>query len=1043
MKKRVLRLVAAGFVVAVGATLLLNQPKKQYVPRDFSEANMEPYGAWEYLNSRRANQITGLVDNRDVLASLAALDQMAISSKASALSLAWNFAGPDNLGGRTRALIIDRTNANTLYAAGVAGGVFKSTNAGLSWFPVSNGLTNMAVVALAQAANGDLYAGTGENLFAQSGPGSGTATSPGMTGGGVFKSTDAGATWSVLSATVPPPNSIGSTWSSIGDLSCDPTNANRIYAATDDGLRRSDDGGLTWINPVPTSIAPAGRARDMDVASDGSIWINIGQRMVYSPSGNDNSYVEISKSFGLATDLPRNGGRTLVTVSPQDNDVVYVCQLNGSELGGVYRTENRGGTWEKIGTKTTLFDPFCGGLFCVGGWAGMFEVNPLDKNHIFVGGMNVWEWKKSAGWRQVNGFGPFYMHVDNHRLRFNPNNANIVYAASDGGIAKSSDGGFTWGVFNKNFTTGQFYHMGFGQDRSLVGGTQDNGSFLIDGTGNTPLESKELGGISYQAGGFHAGDGGYNLISWLDNDVFFTSYQLGTIGRSENKGESYTSFWDSRMLMDCQPWYGRNCLFSSWMIPFDLYETTHDPLSADSVIFVSRAAISSLGFGGGSISFSNTINKPQSSSIFVASTFKIVSGSLTVNSDANGNLSGDGTGTFDAQTGQYNVTFSAVPLAEIVITCNVRYAAGSTIQVNSNTNGLPFVHTLSANLDPNDSLKIQDPVQSIFTTGINGSVWMTRKSLDFSERPQWYKIANVNGVPQCITISADGKFIWTGTESGRVVRSSNIDKARSLATGDIEQSNPEVTYATVANFGGRNVTGIAVDPNNSDRVIITLGNYGNSNYVFYSTNATASNPTFTPVQGNLPAFPVYSATFDKANPGTVILGTEYGIFATENINAASVVWTEENNGMERVPVFTVRQYRTDKSSTPDETIQEGDIFIATHARGFFRSTTLMSTRPISVTEQEMAASKKNDQLVVFPNPASDFTQVELNLTKSTDVIIFVRDMNGRLVNQLKFNRVAAGVKEIRISTEGLANGNYFITAQIGNQIKNGRFAVVR
>jgi hypothetical protein len=1041
MNKRILGFITVGTAVAFGAALMINQPEKQYVPRYGGEENMAAAGAWEYLNSRRANQETGLIDNKDVQAALQGLDLMALN-KTSALNLTWDFAGPDNVGGRTRAFLIDRTNTSTLYAAGVAGGVFKSTNAGLSWISMSNGLTSLAVVSLTQASNGDIYAGTGENLYAPTN-GFGTATSPGMTGGGIFKSTDGGANWSVLPSTVPPSNTNSNLWSAIGDLGADPTNANRIYAATDGGLRRSDDGGLTWVNPVPTSVAAGGRTSDLDVGSDGSIWFNVGERMIYSPSGNDNSFVEISEFFASATALPRNGGRTAFTVSPQDNDVVYVCQTFGNALSGVYRTTDRGATWTKIGTKTALFDPFCSDNSCQGNWDLLLEVDPLDKNHIFVGGIRLWEWKQTSGWRRVDGFGSFYVHADKHRMRFNPNNSNIVYALTDGGVGKSSDAGFTWGVFNKNYSTGQFYQMGFGQDRVLVGGTQDNGSVVVDGKGNTPFESRSLGGIAYQNGGFHAGDGGYNLISWLDDDIYFTSYQLGTMGRSENKGESYTSFWDPRQLTTCQPWYGRTCSFSSWMIPYELYETTNDPLSADSVLFVARSAISSLGFGGGSVSFTSTLNKPQSVSVFVTSSFKIVSGSLTVVSDASGNLSGDGNGTFDPQTGNYSVTFSSVPLAEIVITCDIRYTAGSTIEVNSNTNALPFKHTITANLSPNDSLKIQDPVQSIFVTGLNGTLWMTRGSLDFSTLPRWYKIAQFSGTTQSVAISSDGKYVWAGTENGRVIRVNNIELARSVKTGDIDDTNSVVTFSQVANFGGRNITGISVSPTNPDHVVVTVGNYGNTNYVYYSSNATSANPTFTPKQGNLPAFPVYCATFDKANPNTVIIGTEYGIFATENISAASVNWNEENNGMQRVPVFSITQYRTDRSSTSTETIEEGDIFIGTHARGFFRSTTLMSTRPIGITEEKPVAFADRAQLSVYPNPATDYTQLALNLVKTSDVTIFVRDINGRLVNQMKFSRMAAGEKEIRISTDNLASGTYFITAQIGDQVKSGKFAVVR
>ena len=1047
MKKRVLGFVAVGLVAVVGVTSYLQKPQKQYVPNPELKEAFEAKGAWNYLNNMRANQVTGVIDPADVAAARQAVQGMA-AYKTSSLNLTWEFVGPDNLGGRTRDFLIDRNNSSTLYASGVAGGVYKSTTAGLSWVKVSADLDNVAVVSMAQAANGDLFAGTGENAFAPT-TGEGTATSPGMTGGGIYKSTDGGQSWTQLSATVPPANVTNNAWSSIGAMGADPTNANRIYAGTGGGLRRSDDGGVTWSNPIPPTIA-SGQCRDLVVANDGSIWASVGDRTVYSPNGDDNSWVEKSKLIVSSTDLPRNSPRTLFAVSPQNQDIVYCLQSAGSGMRALYRSTDRGTTWTVIGQPTTLWDPLCdfsgSANGCIGDWARLLQVNPQNSNHIFVGGLRLWEWKLNTGWRRVDGFGPFYVHADKHRMKFDPNNANIVYVLTDGGIGKSSDNGFTWGVFNKNYRTGQFYHIGIGQDRTVVGGTQDNGSWKIDGTGNTPQEGVTVGGIAYQGGGFHAGDGGYSLVSWLDEDVFFTSYQLGTIGRSENKGESYSSFWDPRQLTNCQPWYGRNCNFSSWMVPYELYETENDALSQDSIWFTANTAISSLGFGGGDTSFTNTLKRPQDAAQFIASTFKVESGALLITSDAQGNLSGDGKGTFDAATGNYTVTFSSTPFAEIIVTCDVQYTSGSTIKVRSKTNGLPFNHLLTTSLSPGDSLQIQDPVQSMFIAGLNGNVWMTRGALDFSMLPRWYKIAKITGVAQCVAISDNGQYAWVGTENGRLYRISNLHLARTLETGDVDEdtSTVLVKYDQVASFSSRNVTSVSVDPNNPDRIIVTVGNYGNSTYVYYSDNATSSSPTFTSVQGNLPAFPVYSSVFDKGNPGTVVIGTEYGIFATDNIDASSVTWTNENNGFTPSPVFRLVQYRTNKSSTPDQTILEGDIYLGSHGSSIWKTNTLQTTRPISVEEEaEFDFEEKEIGLNVFPNPATDFTNLELNLRKAEDVTVLVRDLNGRLIDQLKFNRLAAGKREIRINTSELSAGTYFLSVRIGTEMKSAKFIVTR
>jgi hypothetical protein len=104
----------------------------------------------------------------------------------------------------------------------------------------------------------------------------------------------------------------------------------------------------------------------------------------------------------------------------------------------------------------------------------------------------------------------------------------------------------------------------------------------------------------------------------------------------------------------------------------------------------------------------------------------------------------------------------------------------------------------------------------------------------------------------------------------------------------------------------------------------------------------------------------------------------------------------------------------------------------------------MVNRPIGIAEHTpLNRANKQDELTVYPNPAVDFTTLELNLATSNSVTIYVRDMNGRLVNQLRFSRLPAGIRDVRIETGDLANGTYLITAQIGDAVRSGRLVVKR
>lgn len=992
--KQGLRFALAGTILAAAVITALPQ-KAQYTPRQVEEQSAA--GAAAYLHSLRANQITGEVTQEDIQNAIESLANMPESS----IGLNWAERGPNNRGGRTRGLAINPNNPSEMYVGSVSGGLYFTNNGGLSWLEVNPDQENLAVMTIAYSKNGDVYYGTGEGLYNNWTTGYGAFTSSGFPGAGIYKKGASNNSFTQLSGT--------SALSSIGAIVCDPNNNDKVFAATSSGIRMTTNGGSAWTNPLQGQIGSNGTCWDIHMDAGGNVWGTLGGRVMKSTDGGS-TWTEISKSSAGSTGLPRSGGRIMFASASDDADYIYVVQItSGNALAGVYRTTNGGDTWTKIGQKSTYFDPFCR-TQCQGEYDLAVGVDPSNKNRIIVGGITVWEWEQGQGWNQVNGFGPYNIHADNHDVIWHPTDSSKVYMVNDGGIYFSNNGGTTWQTLNKNYSTTQFYSIGISSDRYVVGGTQDNGSWVMDGSGNTPNEGRTLGAVD----GF-SGDGGFSAVSWLVPKIYFTEYQQGRIGRSENKGQSFSSFWDNRSSQG----------IGSWMTPFYLYENSADLLSQDSVDFKVEQAIRSLGFANaGQDTFTSKIVPMQSSANMITSTFKVQSGNMLVVSDASGNLSGDGSGNLNAATGEFTVVFNSSPAAEIIATVDLAFDAGSEIIAGSNTNGLPFKYTLPNAMGMGDSIVIQDPVSSMFVVGFSGSIWMTRGALDFMVTPEWWKLASITGTVQSLEVSADGDYIWAGTSSGRLYRISGLQGARSYTTADLDSGATAVSVDLVDNYFGRNITSIAVDPNDNDRVLVTLGNYNNSNYVYYSSNATDASPTFVVKDGNLGNFPVYAATFDKGNSNYAIIGTEFGIFSTQNINTTQPQWGADNSGLARVPVFTLKQYRTNKSSTNDMDVLEGDIFAGTYGRGTFQTTTLQTTRPLGISERDIEGPA--DQLLkLFPNPADDMTTMEIELAAG-DHTIQVLDLNGRVVTIMPYTATSNGVQRIEVNVSTLGNGLYIV-----------------
>ncbi|MGB0839668.1 MAG: two-component regulator propeller domain-containing protein, partial [Chitinophagales bacterium] len=362
-------------LVAVAFVFNTNNNSQQKADHSF-EVEENPTrgiaGAMQYLYAKKANQITGEIDVNDVLKAQAMLGEPKDYKDPNTVE--WEKMGPINVGGRTRALVIDKDNPNRLYTGGVSGGIYISDNGGLDWYEYAGNATlpNMSITSMVQAANGDLYVGTGEG-FAITFSGTDGNGSSGAIGTGIYKSTDDGATFELLSETVPNPNTTGDDWAWVNDMTAHPTNANVIYAANKGGLYVTENGGDTWdLTTYGDNFDLLGVGYDITIAGNGTVHANVGSH--YYRSTSTTTFDRLSGN--ALGQFPIGGGRKRIAVAPSDDNYVYAIVLqNNNCLDKVLQSTDGGDSWIEIAEGgSDFFAPMFNGSYCQGGYDLAFGV---------------------------------------------------------------------------------------------------------------------------------------------------------------------------------------------------------------------------------------------------------------------------------------------------------------------------------------------------------------------------------------------------------------------------------------------------------------------------------------------------------------------------------------------------------------------------------------------------------------------------------------------------------------------------------------------
>lgn len=427
----------------------------------------------------------------------------------------WQWLGPGNVGGRIRSILVHPTQQGAvMWVGAVSGGVWKTVNAGSSWFPVHQGLGSLIVGCMAlDPSNPDrIYAGTGEGFFEAQ---AGYSNSAPIQGSGIYVSTDGGTNWQSLPAT--------RTWAHVNRIAVNPTNSQILLAATDTGIHRSTDGGTTW------SRRTTERTFDVDFhPTDGN-------RAIAGTGGTARARRSLDGGITWTNATGITGARRVELAYARSTPNTIFATSNrtvGSNLD-VWRSTDGGVSFTNTGATPI---PAFGGDYINALW-----VDPVSPQNLLVGGIDTF--------RSVDGGATFAsvgagIHADNHVFVEHPNYGagnRTVFGGTDGGIYRATDvltPNLQWNWLNNQLGITQFYGAAMNANGILVGGTQDWGILRYSGTLTWTQEESGDGGFvaadPSNANYFYCDKGNLQILRSSDAGLTLTPIAAGIVDTDPN-----------------------------------------------------------------------------------------------------------------------------------------------------------------------------------------------------------------------------------------------------------------------------------------------------------------------------------------------------------------------------------------------------------------------------------------------------------------------------------------------------------------------------
>lgn len=349
--------------------------------------------------------------------------------------------------GRVICVVEDPNNANNVFIGTPAGGIWKSTDAGINFLPLSDQLPQIGVSGIAIDPNDSstIYISTGDR----------DATDTYCVG--IMKSTDAGLTWNFTGLT------FSNTSTTASDIYINPTNSNMLWVATSDGLYKTINAGTSWTKTLNQNIADI----KIKPSDPNTVYAVSSNRFYRSTNAGDNFSI-------ISAGLPTSSGRLVIDVTPANSSYVYVLSANTSwGFQGIYKSTNSGTSFIKTSGTTNILES-------TQGWYDLaLGVSSTNPEELYTGCLNVWKSTNGgATSTKINSWSDpasaTYTHADIHFLRFY---GNKLYCGSDGGVFVSSNQGASFTDLTATAQIGQFYKIAVSKQSSgkMVGGLQDNG----------------------------------------------------------------------------------------------------------------------------------------------------------------------------------------------------------------------------------------------------------------------------------------------------------------------------------------------------------------------------------------------------------------------------------------------------------------------------------------------------------------------------------------------------------------------------------------
>ncbi|MBL7748209.1 MAG: hypothetical protein JNM19_12310 [Chitinophagaceae bacterium] len=855
--------------------------KKTKEPADLQQRLKDPnarmtdfQGAMEYEFNMLKNPVTGVIPEGVREAEMAQAREIytrqSLTSRIEAIN-PYIFQGPNNMGGRTRTIVYDvrynGTSNQIILAGGVSGGVYKSTDNGATWVRKSPTGEHFSCTSIAQ----DTRPGFQDTWYYGVGEASGNsagASGAFYSGNGVYKSTDNGETWTRLaSSNTTALESFSVAQDFINKVIVDPTDGN-VYIACAATIRRSTDGGTTWATVLSGTLSSSGQFTDIVVSSTGRLYASFGG-------------------------------------------------TNSSTIDGVWASPP-GATSGDVGSWTQIAGAGAGG--------------------------------SPVGWNAEGGYGRVVLAIA-------PSSENLLYALYSTTGSPACPGGTTEAEL-------------FRWDD--VGGTWTNLSATLPDevgclAGNDPF----------------AVQGGYDLVVAVKPDDPNTIFVGGTNAyRSTDAGLTWT-----RIGGYASP--ASYALYSS-SHP-DIHSFTFQPGSPSILLCGNDGGIQrTTDILAGTVSWTQiNVGYRTYQYYYVDIDPRVSNGKVLGGAQDNGstrNIGGTGT-DFEMVWGGDGVS---VGLNDPALTAGTQYeyvgSQSGFINRRTSATALGFSTGITPTGETNSGLFVTlfklDPDNSQTLYYANDNALYRTTSASSVTSITWTSmtgIATAVGAANDIsaiavtrgTYSAATSSLFFGTSNGRVFR---LDDPTGVAAAT---APVDITGA----FPVGNISSIAVNPRNDDTILVTLSNYGITGNVWWTGNANSATPTWTNVEGSL-TLPSYRSSAIHAVPNSTevqyYVGTSVGLYRSGTGFPTTPGWTQEGAADIGNAVVTSLALRP----------SDANLLVGTHGYGMWK--TSLSLFPLPVTLTDFTGTLQGKTSLLQWTTSAEYNSKSFELEKSLDGISFRR-----------------------------------------------------